>query len=43
MSKFTFRNSHCAPSLETFKARLDQTLGNLIWQSMLLFIAGELD
>ena len=30
-----------APSLETFKAGLDQALGNLMWMS--LFIARELD
>ena len=32
-----------APPLETFKVRLDQTLGNLIQLWMSLFIAGELD
>ena len=32
-----------APSLKTFKARLDQALGNLIKLWMSLFIAGELD
>ena len=30
-----------APSLETFKARLDQALSSLIWLYMPLFIAGE--
>jgi len=32
-----------APSLETFKARLDGALSNLIWLKMLLLIAGGLD
>lgn len=32
-----------APSLETFKVRLDQALGNVIWLWLTLFIAGELD
>jgi len=32
-----------APSLETFKARLDGALGNLIQLKMSLFIAGGLD
>jgi len=32
-----------APSLETFKARLDRTLSNLIWLMMSLLIAGGLD
>ena len=32
-----------APSLETFKARLDQALGNLIELWMPMSIAGELD
>jgi len=32
-----------APSLETFKARLDKTLGNLIYLYVCLFIAGESD
>jgi len=32
-----------APSLETFKARLDQALGNLIYPCTSLFVAGELD
>jgi len=31
-----------APSLETFKARLDRTLSNLIWLKMSLLIAGGL-
>ena len=30
-----------APSLETFKVRLDQALGNLIYLWVSLFIAGE--
>jgi len=29
-----------APSLETFKARLDRALSNLIWLKMSLLIAG---
>ena len=32
-----------APSQETFKAGLDQALGNLMELWMSLFIAGELD
>jgi len=32
-----------AQSLETFKARLDQALGNLIYLCMSLFIGEELD
>ena len=32
-----------APSLKTFKARLDQALGNLVQLCMCLVIAGELD
>ena len=32
-----------APSLETFKAKLDQALGNLMWLYMSLLIAGDLD
>jgi len=32
-----------APSLETFKARLDRALSNLIWLKMSLLIAGRLD
>ena len=32
-----------APSLKTFKARLDKALSNLIYLCMSLFIAGELD
>jgi len=32
-----------APSLETFKARLDGALSNLMWLKMSLLIAGELD
>jgi len=32
-----------APCLETFKARLDGALRNLIWLKMSLVIAGELD
>jgi len=32
-----------APSLGTFKVRLDQALGSLIWLCMSLFLAGELD
>jgi len=32
-----------APSMETFKARLNKALSNLIWLWMYLFIAGELD
>ena len=32
-----------APSLESFKARLDQDLGNLIYLCMSPFIAGKLD
>ena len=32
-----------APSLETFKTRLDQTFSTLIWLWLSLFIAGELD
>ena len=32
-----------APSLGTFKARLNQVLGNLIYLCMSLFIAGEMD
>jgi len=32
-----------APSLETFKARLDQALGTLIQLCMSLFTAGELE
>ena len=31
------------PSLETFKASLDQILGNLIYLRMSLYIAGKLD
>ncbi len=31
------------PSLETFKTRLDQALGNLVLLWISLFIAGELD
>ena len=31
------------PSLETFKARLDRALGNLIYQCKSLLIVGELD
>ena len=30
-------------SLETFKARLDKALGDLIWLCMSLFTAGVLD
>ncbi len=32
-----------APSLETFKARLDGALSNLIWLEMSLLLAGGLD
>jgi len=32
-----------APSLENFKVRLGQALGNLIWLCMALFIAGQLE
>ncbi len=32
-----------APSLETFKARLDEALSNLIWLGMSLLLAGGLD
>lgn len=32
-----------AQSLQTFKERLDQSLGNLIKLCMSLFIAGDLD
>ena len=32
-----------ALSLETFKARLDEALGNLMWLYTSLLIAGELD
>ncbi|MCQ4078940.1 hypothetical protein FK519_29735 [Klebsiella pneumoniae] len=32
-----------APSLETFKARLDEALSNLIWLEMSLLLAGGLD
>ena len=32
-----------APSLETFKARLDGALSNLIWLKVSLLIAGGLD
>jgi len=32
-----------APSLETFKARLDGALSNLIWMKMSLLTAGGLD
>ncbi len=32
-----------APSLETFKARLDRALSNLIWLEMSLLLAGGLD
>jgi len=32
-----------APSLETFKVRLDWALSNLIWLKMPLLVAGELD
>ena len=32
-----------APSLETFKARLDEALSNLIWSGMSLLLAGGLD
>ena len=32
-----------APSLETFKVRLDGTLSNLIYLKMSLLIAGRLD
>ena len=32
-----------APSLGTFKVRLNQALGNLIYLCMSLFIAGEMD
>jgi len=31
-----------APSLETFKARLDGALSNLIWLTMSMFPTGEL-
>jgi len=31
-----------APSLETFKARLDRALSNLIWLRISLLTAGEL-
>jgi len=31
------------PSLETFKARLDKVLGNVIYLCMSLLIAGEMD
>jgi len=31
-----------APSLETFKARLDGALSNLVWLKMSLLTAGEL-
>jgi len=44
------RHWHAVPSvvvdalfLETFKVRLDKSLGNLIYLWMSLFIAGELD
>jgi len=44
------RHWHALPSdvvdalfLETFKVRLDKSLGNLIYLWMSLFIAGELD
>ena len=32
-----------APSLETFKAKLDQALGKLIWLCMSMFFAKDLD
>jgi len=32
-----------APSLETFKARLDRALSNLIWLKTSLLISGGLD
>jgi len=32
-----------APSLETFQARLDRDLSNLIWVKMSLLMAGRLD
>jgi len=32
-----------APSLETFQARLDRALSNLIWVKMSLLTAGGLD
>jgi len=32
-----------APSLETFKARLDGALSNLVWLKMPLLTAGGLD
>jgi len=32
-----------APSLETFKARLDGALSNLVWLKMSLMAAGGLD
>jgi len=31
-----------APSLETFKARLDGALSNLVWLKLSLFTAGQL-
>lgn len=37
------RNVVDAPSLETFKAKLDQALGNLMWLYTSLLIAGDLD
>jgi len=37
------RDALDAPSLETFKVRLDQALGNLIKLCMSLLIAWELD
>jgi len=32
-----------APSLETFKVRLDKALSNLVWLKMSLLTAGVLD
>jgi len=32
-----------APSLETFKARLDRALSNLVWLKMSVLTAGGLD